>query len=157
MSIGPAFAIVIFPPACEMTLLVSELAYATRAMREPLNRAAPFRFAFLSAFSVPRSRHPRPSDARSPSQNPRCASQEVRTPPPRQAVVPFRRFYPVAEGVGLYLCAELVDDLLEVLDRGQLLLHGRRKLSGHVIRRDADRLIDGLQSELHDGTAPALA
>src|SRR5258708_34339298 len=25
---------------------------------------------------------------------------EVRTPAPRQAVVPFRRFYPVAEGVG---------------------------------------------------------
>jgi hypothetical protein len=39
-----------------------------------LNRAAPFRFAFLSAFSVPRSRHPRPSDARSPSQNPLRAS-----------------------------------------------------------------------------------
>src|SRR5580704_4613366 len=31
-----------------------------------LNSAAPFRFAFLSAFSVPRSEHPRPSDARSP-------------------------------------------------------------------------------------------
>jgi single-strand DNA-binding protein len=39
-----------------------------------LNRAAPFRFAFLSAFSVPRSKHPRPSDARSPFQNPLCAS-----------------------------------------------------------------------------------
>jgi hypothetical protein len=59
-----------------------------------------FRFAFLSAFSVPRSRHPRPSDACSPSQNPLRASQEVRTPAPRQAVVPFRRFHPVAEGVG---------------------------------------------------------
>jgi hypothetical protein len=33
----------------------------------------------------------------------------------------------------------------------------RRKLSGHVIRRDADRLIDGLKSEFHDGAAPALA
>ena len=68
--------------------------------RGPLNRAAPFRFAFLSAFSVPRSKHPRPSDARSPFQNPLRASQEVRTPAPRQAVVPFRRFCPVAEGVG---------------------------------------------------------
>src|SRR6202045_4033741 len=27
--------------------------------------------------------------------------REVRTPAPRHAVVPFRRFYPVAEGVGL--------------------------------------------------------
>src|SRR6202022_716392 len=44
-------------------------------MREsPLNRVAPFRFAFLSAFSVPRSKHPRPSDARSLSQNPLRAS-----------------------------------------------------------------------------------
>ena len=68
--------------------------------QEPLNRAAPFRFAFLSAFSVPRSRHPRPSDARSPSLNPLRASFEVRTPAPRQAVVPFRRSRPVAEGVG---------------------------------------------------------
>ena len=65
-----------------------------------MNRAAPFRFAFLSAFSVPRSRHPRPSDARSPFQNPLRASREVRTPAPRQAGVPFRRFSPVAEGVG---------------------------------------------------------
>jgi hypothetical protein len=40
----------------------------------PLNRAAPFRFGFLSAFSVPRSKHPRPSDARSPTQNPLRAS-----------------------------------------------------------------------------------
>ena len=38
-----------------------------------LNRPVPFRFAFLSAFSVPRSEHPRPSDARSPSRNPLCA------------------------------------------------------------------------------------
>ena len=41
---------------------------------EPLNRLAPFRFAFLSAFSVPRSRHPRPPDARSPFLNPLRAS-----------------------------------------------------------------------------------
>ncbi len=34
MSIGAALALVIFPPACEMTILVSELAFATRAMRE---------------------------------------------------------------------------------------------------------------------------
>jgi single-strand DNA-binding protein len=39
-----------------------------------LNKVAPFRFAFLSAFSVPRSKHPRPADARSPSQNPLRAS-----------------------------------------------------------------------------------
>jgi hypothetical protein len=100
MSIGSAFALVIFPPACGMTLLVSKLAFATRVMKKAVEQGSSLRFAFLSAFSVPRSRHPRPSDARSPSQNPLRASREVRTPAPRQAVVPFRRFYPVAEGVG---------------------------------------------------------
>jgi len=38
MSIGAAFALVIFPPACEMTLLVSELAFATRAMKEDVEQ-----------------------------------------------------------------------------------------------------------------------
>jgi hypothetical protein len=38
MSIGAAFALLIFPPACEMTLLVSELAFATRAMREAVEQ-----------------------------------------------------------------------------------------------------------------------
>jgi hypothetical protein len=54
-------------------------------------------------------------------------------------------------------CDKLVDDFLEVLRGGQLLMHGRPKLSGHVIRRDNDRLIDGLKSDFHDETAPALA
>ena len=55
-----------------------ELAFAARAMSEgALNSAAPFRFAFLSAFSVPRSEHPRPSDARSPIRNPLCAFEGV--------------------------------------------------------------------------------
>ena len=38
MSIGAEFAFVIFPRACEMTLLVSELAFATRAMREAVEQ-----------------------------------------------------------------------------------------------------------------------
>src|ERR1700712_1912699 len=54
----------------------------------------------LSACSVPRSKHPRPSDARSPSRNPLSRLCEVRTPAPRRAWVPFHRFPPVAEGVG---------------------------------------------------------
>jgi hypothetical protein len=74
MSIDAAFALVILPLACGMTLLVSELAFATRVMRESRRTGDSFRFAFLSAFSVPRSEHPRPSDARSPSQNPLRAS-----------------------------------------------------------------------------------
>jgi hypothetical protein len=58
---------------------------------------------------------------------------------------------------GLHLRPELVDDFLEVLHGGQLLTQRRRKLSGHVIRRDPDRLIDGLKSKFHGGAAPALA
>ena len=65
-----------------------KLAFAARAMSEALNSAAPFRFAFLSAFSVPRSKHPRPSDARSPAKDSLRAFQAW-TPPPRQARVPF--------------------------------------------------------------------
>ena len=38
MSIGAAFALVIFPPAGGMTLLVSELVFATRAKREAVER-----------------------------------------------------------------------------------------------------------------------
>jgi hypothetical protein len=94
------FSFLTLPPACGMTLLYSELAFATRTMRKAIEQGGSFRFVFLSAFSVPRSRHPRPSDARSPSQNPLRASQEVRTPAPKQVWVPFRRFYPVALGVG---------------------------------------------------------
>jgi hypothetical protein len=82
MSIDAVFALVILPPACGMTLLVSKLAFATRAIMRLLNRAAPFRFAFLSAFSVPRAKHPRPSDARSPSQNPLRASARCGLLPP---------------------------------------------------------------------------
>jgi hypothetical protein len=65
-----------------------------------LKATLPSRFAFLSAFSVPRSRHPRPSDARSPSQNPLRASQKVRTPAPRQAVVPLPQILSSRRGNG---------------------------------------------------------
>jgi hypothetical protein len=57
----------------------------------------------------------------------------------------------------LYRCAELVDDLLEILDRGQLILDWRRQLAGYPIGGHADRLIDVLKSKLHRGAAPALA
>ena len=40
MSIGAAFALVIFPPACGMTLLVSEQAFATRAMRKAVEQGS---------------------------------------------------------------------------------------------------------------------
>ena len=57
----------------------------------------------------------------------------------------------------LYLCPELVDDLLEILNRGQLILDWRRQLAGYSIGGYPDRLIDVLKSKLHHGAAPALA
>jgi hypothetical protein len=100
ISICASIPVVALPCGIGLTFLVFDLAFCyPRHEEKLLNRAAPFRFAFLSAFSVPRSKHPRPADARSPSQNPLRASQEVRTPYPRRAVVPFRRFRPVALGV----------------------------------------------------------
>jgi hypothetical protein len=38
MSIRAAFGLAIFPPACGMTLLVSELAFATRAVRKAVEQ-----------------------------------------------------------------------------------------------------------------------
>jgi hypothetical protein len=38
MSIDAAFALVILPPVCGMTLLVSELAFATRVMRNAIEQ-----------------------------------------------------------------------------------------------------------------------
>ncbi|MCU1251852.1 MAG: hypothetical protein JWQ49_4881 [Edaphobacter sp.] len=47
MSINAGFALVILPPGCGMTLLISEVAFATRAMREAVEQGRlPFRFAF---------------------------------------------------------------------------------------------------------------
>jgi hypothetical protein len=40
MTIGAAFALVVLPPDCGMTLLVSELAFATRAMREAVEQGS---------------------------------------------------------------------------------------------------------------------
>jgi hypothetical protein len=65
-----------------------------------MSKVSPFWIAFLSAFSVPRYVHPRPSDARSPCWNPLTRLFEVRTPAPKRVVVPFRRFPPLAEGGG---------------------------------------------------------
>src|SRR4051794_37330650 len=46
---------------------VSELAFAIRAMRRAVEQCRSLPVAFLSAFSVPRSKHPHPSDVLSAS------------------------------------------------------------------------------------------
>jgi hypothetical protein len=68
-----------------------------------LNKAAPFRFAFLSAFSVPRLKAPPPFGRTLSFPESATRLCKVRTPSPRQAVVPFRSLPPVAEGEGLLL------------------------------------------------------
>ena len=100
MSIGAAFALVIFPPACEMTLLVSELAFATRAMREAVEQGGSLPVCLSVCVQRAALKTPPPFGRTLSFQNPLRASQEVRTPCPRQAGVPFRRFHPVALGVG---------------------------------------------------------
>ena len=40
MSIDAAFTLVILPPACGITLLVSELAFATRTMRKAIEQGS---------------------------------------------------------------------------------------------------------------------
>ena len=46
-----------------------ETSAITTAEYEEFEQAAPIQFAFLFTFSVPRSEHPRPADARSPSRD----------------------------------------------------------------------------------------
>jgi hypothetical protein len=100
MSIGAAFALVIFPPACEMTLLVSELAFATRAMRESVEQGGSLPVCLSCLRSACRAQNT--PALRTHALLPKSATRlcKVRTPCPRQAGVPFRRFYPVALGVG---------------------------------------------------------
>jgi hypothetical protein len=100
MSIGAAFALVIFPPACGMTLLVSELAFATRVVRKAVEQRGSLPVCL--SICAQRAALKTPTPFGRTLSFPESATRlfEVRTPAPRQAVVPFRRFCPVAEGVG---------------------------------------------------------
>jgi hypothetical protein len=84
-----------------MTLLVSELALATHVMREGrLNRALPSGLPFYLRSACRAQNTPALRTHALLSRIPTLRLCEVRTPSPRQAGVPFRRFCPVAEGVG---------------------------------------------------------
>src|ERR1700727_1175567 len=100
MSIGAAFALVISPPACEMILLVSELAFATRAMREAVKQGGSP--SVCLSICVQRAALKAPPPFGRTLSFPESATRlcEVRTPPPKQVWVPFLRFCPVALGVG---------------------------------------------------------
>ena len=97
----PRLSAVVHPTLCGVRTIQFPSARPpqSRRINEEVEHAAPFPFAFLVAFSVPRSEHPRPSDARSPSRHSLRAFQ-VWTPPPRQARVPFHKSLPLALGVG---------------------------------------------------------
>ena len=100
MSIGAALALVIIPPACEMTLLISELALATRVMREAVEQGGSLPVCL--SICVQRAALKTPPPFGRTLSFPESATRlcKVRTPCPRQAGVPFRRFNPVALGVG---------------------------------------------------------
>jgi hypothetical protein len=100
MSIGAAFALVILPPACEMTLLVSDLALQTRAMREAVEQGGSLPVCL--SICVQRAALKTPPPFGRTLSFPESAMRlcEVRTPSPRQAGVPFRRSSSVALGVG---------------------------------------------------------
>jgi hypothetical protein len=88
MSIGAAFALVIFPPACEMTLLVSELAFATRAMREAVEQGGSRPVCLSICVQRAALKTPPPFGRTLSFQESAARLYEVRTPAPRQAVVP---------------------------------------------------------------------
>jgi hypothetical protein len=69
------------------------------------------------------------------------------------SVIPIARPLPQR----LYLCAELVDGLLEILDCGQFILNWRRQLAGYPIGGYPDRLVDIFESKLHQWPAPTFA
>src|SRR6202022_1946734 len=100
MSIDAAFALVVFPPACEMTLLVSELAFATRAMREAVEQGGSLPVCLSICVQRAALKTPPPFGRTLSFLESATRLCKVRTPCPRQAGVPFRRFCPVAEGVG---------------------------------------------------------
>ncbi len=82
-------------PLPSRTTRESELSHCNSHHEIPFQRLALLRFAFLSAFSVPRSRCPRPSEPRCPSSNPLRASSRCGLLPPGSTAphmlpVPYR-------------------------------------------------------------------
>ncbi|WP_213807728.1 hypothetical protein [Granulicella sp. dw_53] len=77
-----------------------ELAFATRVVRMAVERAGSL--TVCPSVCVQRAALKTPPPFGRTLSFPESAMRvsEVRTPAPRQAVVPFRRFRPVAEGVG---------------------------------------------------------
>jgi hypothetical protein len=70
MSLDAVSAPVVLPLACGMTLLVSELAFATRVMRKAIEQASSLLVCLSICVQRAALKTPRPSDARSLSQNP---------------------------------------------------------------------------------------
>jgi hypothetical protein len=83
MSIGAAFALVIFPPACGMTLLVSELAFATRAMRKAVEQGGSLPVCLSICVQRAALKTPPPFGRTLSFPESATPSQEVRTPAPR--------------------------------------------------------------------------
>jgi hypothetical protein len=100
MSIGAAFALVILPPACEMTLLVSELAFATRAMREAVEQGGSL--SVCPSICVQRAalKAPPPFGRTLSFQDSTARLFEVRTPIPIASLGPLPQILSSRRGSG---------------------------------------------------------
>jgi hypothetical protein len=100
MSIGAEFALVILPPACEMTLLVSELAFATRAMREAVEQGGSL--SVCPSICVQRAalKAPPPFGRTLSFQDSTARLFEVRTPIPIASLGPLPQILSSRRGSG---------------------------------------------------------
>jgi hypothetical protein len=100
MSIGAAFALVIFAPTCEMTLLIFELALATRVMREAVEQGGSLPVLPFYLRSACRAQNT--SALRTHALFPRIRYALLRGADsfPIASLGPFRRSSSVALGVG---------------------------------------------------------
>ena len=80
--------------------LDSELAYATRVMREAVEQGSSLPVCLSICVQRAALKTPTPFGRTLSFQDSAARLFEVRTPAPKQVWVPFHRFCPVAEGVG---------------------------------------------------------
>jgi hypothetical protein len=87
MSIDAAFTLVILPPACGMTLLVSELAFAIRVIRKAIEQGGSLLVCLSICVQRAALKTPPPFGRTLSFPESAARLSEVRTPAPRQCMV----------------------------------------------------------------------
>jgi hypothetical protein len=100
MSIGAEFALVILPPDCEMTLLVSGLAFATRAMREAVEQGSSLPVCLSICVQRAALKTPPPFGRTLSFQDSAARLFEVRTPIPIASLGPLPQILSSRRGSG---------------------------------------------------------